>query len=217
MKKKAEGLNWAKPKNRQRAAYCLLLPAFCFLPSITWGHLTSKLLSSKLLTLLWGRLPLPRRVRTAIIWLLSPKFTVGVMGLVRDDAGRVLLLKHTYRPGNPWGLPGGGLRVNESLEDCIRREVREEANLRVQVVEMLSAAAHYDRRLVDMIFACRLCPGESLDTFKPNAEIAEARFFALDDLPADMSRSQRKLVLIAARQLAGDRSVRYEPELGEMP
>ena len=118
------------------------------------------------------------------------------------------------------GIEGRGVsaaRVGESLEDCIRREVREEANLRVQVVELLSAAAHYDRRLVDMIFACRPCPGESLDTFKPNAEVTEARFFALDNLPPDMSRSQRKLVLIAARQSAGDERARYEPELGEMP
>ncbi len=43
------------------------------------------------LTWLWGRLPLPRRARTSLIWLLTPKFTVGVVGLVRDDEGRVLL------------------------------------------------------------------------------------------------------------------------------
>jgi 8-oxo-dGTP diphosphatase len=217
MKRNAESKRQKAAISFLPAAFCLVPSACYLLPSVPWGQLMSKLLSSRRLTLLWGRLPLPRRARTAIIWLLSPKFTVGVMGLVRDDEGRVLLLKHTYRPGRPWGLPGGGLRLGESLEDCIRREVREEANLRVQVVELLSAAAHYDRQLVDMIFACRPCPGESLDAFRPNAEIAEARFFPLDDLPTDMSRSQRKLVLIAARQSDGDKRARYEPELGEMP
>jgi 8-oxo-dGTP diphosphatase len=164
------------------------------------ARLLGHLLSSRRLTMLWGRLPLPRRARTAIVWLLSPKFTVGVVGLVRDEEGRILLLKHTYRPGIPWGLPGGGLRPGESLEDCIRREVQEEANMKVQVDQLLSGAAHYDRRLVDVIFACHPRPGESLDTFKPNAEIAEARFYHLDELPHDMSRSQRKLVLVASRQ-----------------
>jgi ADP-ribose pyrophosphatase YjhB (NUDIX family) len=153
---------------------------------------------------LWGQLPLPRKARSTIIWLLNPKFTVGVVGLVHDEEGRILLLKHTYRPGKPWGLPGGGLRPGESLEDCIRREVQEEANMKIQVERLLSGAAHYDRRLVDMIFACHPRPGETLGTFKPNAEIVDARFYRLDELPPDMSKSQRKLILIVARQLAGE-------------
>ncbi|MFL5731950.1 MAG: NUDIX domain-containing protein [Chloroflexia bacterium] len=166
------------------------------------GHgLLGRLLASRRVTVLWGRLPLPKRVRTGIIWLLNPKFTVGVVGLVRDEEGRVLLLRHTYRPGRPWGLPGGGLRPGESLEDCIRREVQEEAHMKVQVDRLLSGAAHFDRRLVDMIFACYPRPGESLDTFKPSAEIAEARFFRVDEMPEDMSKSQRKLVLVAVRQM----------------
>src|SRR5215212_963937 len=97
------------------------------------GRILSVLLSSRRLTVLWGQLPLPRKARSTIIWLLNPKFTVGVVGLVHDEEGRILLLKHTYRPGKPWGLPGGGLRPGESLEDCIRREVQEEANIKIQV------------------------------------------------------------------------------------
>ena len=65
---------------------------------------------NKTLTYLWGHIPFPRRVRTALIWLLSPKFTVGVVALVRNDEGRILLLRHTYRLARPWGLPGGGLK-----------------------------------------------------------------------------------------------------------
>jgi 8-oxo-dGTP diphosphatase len=152
---------------------------------------------------LWGKLPLPRRLRTAIIWVFSPKFTVGVVGLVMDEEGRVLLLRHTYRPGREWGLPGGGLTLHESLEDCLRREIREETGMRVKVGTLLSAAAHFDRRLVDMIFACHPAPGETLDNFRPNAEIAEARFFSPNALPDAMSRSQRRLVGIALKQARG--------------
>ena len=166
---------------------------------------------------LWKRLPLPRRARTALIWLLSPKFTVGVVGLVRDERGHVLLLRHAYRPNKPWGPPGGGLKIGESLEECLQREVREETGMEVEVDALLTAAAHFDRRLVDMIFACHPRRGQNLSNFRPNAEIAEARYFPPDRLAENMSRSQRNLIKVALRQMAGDRSLRYEPEQGEIP
>ena len=168
------------------------------------------------LTYLWGHIPFPRRVRTALIWLLSPKFTVGVVALVRDDKDRILLLRHTYRLARPWGLPGGGLKPGESLEECLRRELREEIGMEVEIEGLLSCAAHFDRRLVDMIFACRPAPGHSLATFQPNSEIAEARFFPPDALPADLSGGMRTLITTALRQAKGER-VPYVPSEGEMP
>jgi ADP-ribose pyrophosphatase YjhB (NUDIX family) len=166
------------------------------------------------LTWLYGKLPLTRRMRTALIWLLSPKFVVGVVGLVCDDEGRVLLLKHTYRRRNPWGLPGGGLTPGESLEECLKREIREETGMEVVVEKMLSAGAHPDRRLVDAIFACKLRPGESLASFRPNTEISEARFFPPDRLPKEVSWGLRQLLDVALRQARGEQiSFTREPDL----
>jgi ADP-ribose pyrophosphatase YjhB (NUDIX family) len=139
-------------------------------------------------------------VRSGIIWWLSPKYVVGVAALVLDDEDRVLLLRHTYRGSRPWGLPGGGLKPGESLEECVEREVLEETGLKVEAEHLLSAAAHYDRRLVDMIFSCRVLPGYDLRTFAPNAEVAEARFFSRDELPQGMSWGQRRLVSVALAQ-----------------
>jgi len=179
--------------------------------------LVGRLLSIGVLTRLWGRLPIPIWARTWIIWLLNPKYTVGVIALVRDDEGRVLLLKHTYRPGWPWGLPGGGLRAGETLEQCLRREVLEESGLEVEVDHLLSAAARTDRKLVDMIFACHPSPGATLDNFKPNAEVEEARFFAPNQMPKDMSRGQRRLIEVALRQAEGEMGITFEPLTGELP
>ena len=172
---------------------------------------------NRAMTWLWGWLPVGRRVRTALLWLLSPKFTVGVVGLVRDDEGRILLLRHTYRRSVPWGLPGGGLNPGESLEECLVREIREEVGILVEIDRLLSAAAHFDRRLVDMIFLCHPAPGESLSNFKPNSEIAEARYFSPDALPTGVPRGQQKLIQVALRQAEGDLRAQYRPELGEMP
>jgi ADP-ribose pyrophosphatase YjhB (NUDIX family) len=134
------------------------------------------------------------------MWLLSPKFMVGVSGLIIDEEGRILLLRHTYRGKRPWGLPGGGLKHGESLEECLMREVREETGMQVEIKHLLLGAAHPDHLLVDLIYSCRPLPGQSLDVFRPNAEIAEAQWFYCDDLPPDVSRGQHRLIRIALEQ-----------------
>lgn len=52
--------------------------------------------------------------------------------LTTDAAGRVLLVRQQGGPfAGEWLLPGGGVEVGESLEEALRREVREETGLRV--------------------------------------------------------------------------------------
>ncbi|MDQ3706195.1 MAG: NUDIX domain-containing protein [Chloroflexota bacterium] len=148
----------------------------------------------RLITAIWDRLPLNRKLRSGLVWLFNAKFTVGVIALVQDEAGRVLLFKHTYRRDKPWGLPGGSLQPGESLERCLARELREETGMEIEVGRLLSAAAHPERRRVDTIFACRLAVGEGLERFRPSAEVSEARFFALDDLPPGMYGGQSGLI-----------------------
>jgi ADP-ribose pyrophosphatase YjhB (NUDIX family) len=148
----------------------------------------------RLLTAVWDRLPLNRRLRSTLVWLFNAKFTVGVIALVQDEEGRVLLFKHTYRRDKPWGLPGGSLQPGESLETCLVRELREETGMEFEVGGVVTAAAHPDRRRVDMIFACRLANGQGLELFRPSAEVSDARFFALDELPPGMYAGHGRLI-----------------------
>jgi 8-oxo-dGTP diphosphatase len=61
----------------------------------------------------------------------SPKWTVGALGVVRDERGKVLLLEHRWRE-KPWGLPGGFVAWPESPEAGLVREFREEVGLALQ-------------------------------------------------------------------------------------
>ena len=90
--------------------------------------------------------------------LTHPRFLIGVMALIRDEQGRVLILEHTYRREYPWGLPGGYLQPREEPAEGLRREVEEETGLRVEVGELL-AVGLYRRDQLDLLYRARVVGG----------------------------------------------------------
>jgi ADP-ribose pyrophosphatase YjhB (NUDIX family) len=55
--------------------------------------------------------------------------------LIRDSDGRILLVNPSYKPG--WDLPGGMAEANESPTECMRRELKEELGLDLNLGPML--------------------------------------------------------------------------------
>lgn len=119
---------------------------------------------------------------------LTGRPTAGVAVLARDDAGRVLLVRHSYGSGR-WALPGGGRGRAEDPEHCARREVREELGCELADIELVEVAEGRMQGAPNTshIFTARLV-GEP----RPDGrELIEARWFALDDLPEEMVRLSR--------------------------
>lgn len=63
-----------------------------------------------------------------------PVATVGA--LIRDDAGRVLMVR-THKWGHRWGIPGGKIRRGESSVEALKREIREETALEVDDIRFV--------------------------------------------------------------------------------
>jgi len=64
---------------------------------------------------------------------------IGVRVFIVDSQNRLLLVKHTVTDEDTefWILPGGGLEENEYSWDAAIREVKEETNLDIKVVDLL--------------------------------------------------------------------------------
>ena len=147
-------------------------------------------MSKRLLFRIWRWLPLPSRMRWGLTWLVASKFLVGVLAVIFDEQGRVLLLKHTYRPEYPWGLPGGWLKRGEGAAEAIERELLEETGFVVRAVQPLMMGGDSRRPRLDLVFSCEYQSG----TFQTSAEVSEARFFDPGALPADMEPYLRTIV-----------------------
>ncbi|HXC86488.1 MAG TPA: NUDIX hydrolase [Candidatus Cybelea sp.] len=71
---------------------------------------------------------------------------VGVGGVI-IDGGRALLIRRGSEPlRGEWSIPGGTLELGESLEEGVRRELREETGLEVRVLELIEV---FDRIFPD--------------------------------------------------------------------
>lgn len=137
--------------------------------------------------------PAPRLLyRLHLSWLrLRPPVTVGVRTMIVDDKDRVLLVRHTYRPG--WYFPGGGVKRWETLEEAACREAREEAGADpVRLERLVGVYANFmdsrsDHVALYLVREWRTVPMAS-------AEIAEAAFFPMTALPDDATDPTRRRV-----------------------
>ena len=61
-----------------------------------------------------------------------------VVGLVWNEDDELLLCRMAHERGvfpGEWGLPGGGVHAEERIEEALRRELREELGIEVELVK----------------------------------------------------------------------------------
>lgn len=117
--------------------------------------------------------------------------TMGVRAACFDAEGRIFLVRHSYVPG--WHMPGGGLERGETAYQALVKELREEGNLEMSGPPELFHV-YYNRQTSkrDHVVFYRCRDVRQVSPKKPDMEIVESGFFALDALPADTTQATRR-------------------------
>jgi len=133
--------------------------------------------------------PLLRRFFHAY-FLVVRGMTLGVRAVVLDAENRVFLVRHSYVSG--WYLPGGGVDFGETMEQAMRRELKEEGDIDLTGAAVLHGIflnRHVSRRDHVAVYVVRRFSQDRLP--EPNREIVECGFFAVTALPEDTTRGTR--------------------------
>ncbi|HXQ74351.1 MAG TPA: NUDIX hydrolase [Pyrinomonadaceae bacterium] len=145
----------------------------------------------KLMAKVWRALP--PRMRRWSMRVTQTRFTVTAGALIFNDAGQILLLKHRFRPGSGWGIPGGFLELGEQPEQALRRELREELGLEVNQVEIFTARSFEKPRQVEIVFRGR-ANVQVAEMKLRTMEVERAEWFSVKKLPAGLPTDQQLLI-----------------------
>lgn len=133
----------------------------------------------KILLKIWKILPFTTKIKVWIMGILNDQFLIGVTGIFFDKKNRILLVKHSYRGGDSWSLPGGYIKKGEHPKEGLEREVDEETGYIVSADIRLKIRTDRDNARLDITYAGEFIGGN----YKPSTEITDADFFRFERLP----------------------------------
>ena len=111
------------------------------------------------------------------------KHSVSVAGIVVDSSDRVLMIKR--RDNGNWEPPGGVLELDETFEDGVRREVKEETGVDVEVSQLTGVYKNMSRGIVAMVFRCSPLGG----TPRPTDESTAVQWLPRDEALSRMDEA----------------------------
>lgn len=117
---------------------------------------------------------------------------VAVDCIVTNPSGEVLLVER----GNPppgWALPGGFVELGETIEEAVRRELREETGLELNELRQFHVYSDPTRdprhHMISVVFTAR-----SSGTPRGGDDARTARFFPRDHLPEPLAFDHRHIL-----------------------
>ena len=120
---------------------------------------------------------------------IRPIINVTCAIIIKNN--RVLAAQRSEKMSLPlkWEFPGGKIDTDESAEDCIQREIKEELNISIQIIQRLKDYSHnYENVTINLIpFIVEYIGGAiTLAEHKTAIWFDKKDLFALDWAAADI-------------------------------
>ena len=117
---------------------------------------------------------------------------VSCAGLVTNDEGEILLVNSPWRG---WEYPGGLIEPGETFQQALKREIREEAGVEVEILAFIGICKNLEKNIVNIDFSCQYTGG-SLTTSEESTDAiwaTEEEAFRLITFPLTKKRLQNML------------------------
>jgi 8-oxo-dGTP diphosphatase len=122
-------------------------------------------------------------VPVGVLSVSTPRHSVSVAGAIIDDQGRILAVRRA--DNGHWEPPGGVLELDETIEDGLVREIREETGLTTTPERLTGVYKNMERGIVALVFRCSVAEGTPTTT----DEAAEIAWLTPDEIGQRMSEA----------------------------
>lgn len=135
-----------------------------------------------------------------------------VFGYAKTEGVSILLVNRKYDPfKNTWALPGGFVLTDESLEQAVIRELKEETGIAVNYLEQLYTFGQPGRdprqRIVTVAYF-GLINSSLYKQLHAGTDADEAKWFNITSLPA-LAFDHKKIIQTATERLQA--KIQYQP------
>lgn len=98
---------------------------------------------------------------------MTPTHLVSVAALVTNNRGEILLVNSPWRG---WEYPGGLIEPGETFQEALKREVREETGVEIEITGFVGICKNVRKDIVNIDFTARYIGGE-LTTSEESTEV----------------------------------------------
>ena len=127
-----------------------------------------------------------------------------------DGSGlKVLLVRRGGEPyADYWALPGGFMQMNETAEECVKRELLEETSIEPLHIEQFHTFTAVKRDSRDRVLSIAFFALSNLKEVEGVDDVKEARWFDLNDIP-DLAFDHNEIIALASKSLR--ERIAFEP------
>ena len=121
---------------------------------------------------------------------------VGCGALIINDRNETLLVKRASKSQNEagfWSKPGGTVEFSENVEETVKREIKEEVGVNIELIRFLGFTNHIikseNQHWIALNYLAKVVEGEPKN-LEPE-KIEEIKWFNFNNLPTNLTQTTR--------------------------